>query len=298
MIVWSTLILATSLQSGPTDSAPSVNWSVENPQVSVGGCVTLVAKGSRRSLPRDLTVSMRDRTDLNLRSTPYIEYDEKSIWLLWANLREFDLVTENPRRVRQRPLFDKPGAVELILSSNGQALGSQTVTVVPVTQEAEDALRLLYPVVEPDKTPPTHDIAWVLAFGRSYERSSDEDDAAVPRLQATIQTICKHPDWRQVAPAIMQHRRLQQQIRVVRQESAKVGQLPASSEAQQELDRISDAIRAEKSNSTFALGVQDQSYRIIAHIKRSRSGAPMSPAQAGRSIKPASQPSSAVVIPP
>jgi len=251
-----------------TSQPDGLHASLDRESVMVGGCVALILDKPPRDLPKELTLEIEGREPVSLgRSAPRIAIGDTSLCLIWVDLEHPANLGGTPPRLRFQPVFRDPGTLKLSLKSEKGIIGKWEIRVVAPSQDAKAAIRVLYPQITPQAPDNGLLAAWALALAEEWERPGALV-TNVPRLVETLPTVAKHPDWSEIAPVLVRHRLLQNELmqRLRRQETTSPGDgtVPAG----EVLDRVATEIERTSGKTPFARAIANQG-RLLIETARS-----------------------------
>ena len=184
-----------------TRAAETVEWWLDTNEVMVGGpvCVTFARLPQR--LWSDVIVQVSGRMPFRPDLRGDNTQNGKVICLLWQGPAEEEVANARVRdRIQPVPLFQEPGTLTIGVVIAGQPCGEDRVEVVPLAPNAKPAIDLLYPEIDTTNPDRFKKLAWPSVIIRSGKKVSV---AELNWLRESYAEIAQHPDWRDIASALL-----------------------------------------------------------------------------------------------
>mgnify|MGYP001199813892 CR=1 FL=1 len=184
-----------------TRAAETVEWWLDTNEVMVGGpvCVTFAR------LPQRLWSDVEVEVSGHRPFCPDLRGDDRAngqvICLLWQSSPE-EWIEASPdiTHLRRTPLFGEPGISTISVVIAGQRCGEDRVEVVPLAPNAKPAIDLLYPEIDTTNPDRFKKLAWPSVIISSGKKVSV---AELNWLRESYADITQHPDWRDIASALL-----------------------------------------------------------------------------------------------
>lgn len=267
----SLILVATlgSLCPAAAASQPAeLSVTLDRTSVMVGGCVAVILNRPAQDLPKELILDIEGREPVSLvQSAPRIGGKDKSLCLIWVDLEHPVRLGGAPPRLRLQPVFRNSGTLKLRLRSERKILGSWEMRVVAPSEEAKAAMRVLFPDFTPQAPDNSRLACWALALAEEWERPCALV-SNVNRLVETLPTVVGHPDWSEIAPALVRHRIMQSElVRVLRRQGL---ESPGADvvHAGEVLDRVAAEIEKTPAKAPFARAITDQGGLLLEKARR------------------------------
>ncbi|MBP7934055.1 MAG: hypothetical protein KA354_05335 [Phycisphaerae bacterium] len=246
-----------------TSQPTGLHASLDRESVVVGGCVALVLDKPPRDLPKELILEIEGRQPVSLsRSSPRINNGDTSVHLIWIDLEHpVDLGGTLPR-LRLEPVFREPGTLKLKLRTDRGVVGKWEVRVVAPSDEAKAATRVLYPEITPQGPDNGQLACWALALAEEWERPGALV-TNVNRLVETLPTVARHPDWAEIAPALVRHRVMQSELMRLLRSQGTTNPGAQTAAAGEVLDRVVAEIERTPVKTPFGRAIAVQGRLLI-----------------------------------
>lgn len=185
-------------------------WQLNRETVSIGGCVCLIAPASYK--PDAATTLIVNGAVIGKLSSVAQEIQSESgyLYLVWwrpANSGDAD----GPARPI-RPLFESVDEFEIVIKANEEETIAGTVHVTPLCPDCDEAMSLLFPVLNDTTQDRNHAFRWsrLLADPEDY-CTTKTSDLSLPDDE--LDQIVRHPDWSEIIPAILSYCQFRQGVR-------------------------------------------------------------------------------------
>jgi hypothetical protein len=271
--VWiSAILLASgSLPLSQSQDGDAALWKLGSTTVMAGGpAVIVLTKGAPRLARLQLCIEGRDPIPLDTIG-PVVEDAGGTIVLVAHDLATpegIETASEDQETFRFVPVFNSVGTVALTLRAGGQSLGTLQIKVIPLAQEADEALALLYPSFKLEERANRNEGRWLrLLVDTTWQGPAPIDAALLQTLKNDLPVISQHPDWAEIARFLVAYREAQaaahevtlNQIRAARGE-------PTSQPA--ELSEWAQGIFATQPTNRFAQAIKAHMQCQLESIQR------------------------------
>jgi hypothetical protein len=268
MCVWSELLVAVLCSGALPATQPSIQWEVDRSELTVGAPITLILRSTPPEIPHGLRLAIPAHKEVVLSESSWrTVVDDATIILVWFSFDEVEKVAEDPGALQFRPLLDHPGETRITLRAGDTDLGSRVLRITPANAEAREAMELLYPRFVRKAPDVALSICWVEQIANACEGRRAQHPAVLEQLSSTLPTVIKHPDWREIAPAVADHQQLQQERYRLLAASGQRATQPSAGVGFATFETLAGRVRVAQPQSRFARGLRSQTRRLIEEVE-------------------------------
>lgn len=249
-------------------------WTVDRATVMRGGCLTVIVQ-KRCNESSNLMLQIDARRPIKLldgagpkfhRRVSRLPGRDVTLVLLFrdfTDMEAFEEIPGEPDTFRPVPLFDKPGIVLLTLYDGRESLGTNEVRVIPSTDEAEAALKLLYPALTPKKKASREDSLWRDGgCGELFGFSPPLTDRELEVMRELLPIVMQHPDWAEIAEMQFAGNEARHYQRLVTDEDLHLKKdVPVA-----EFPAIVTECATKPVRNPFAQGIQDRLVDVVSFL--------------------------------